>query len=195
MKGKRILVVSQHYWPENFRITDICAGFAADGCEVVHAARQRAAEGAQHAAGQLEAGQAGKGLAVGCVHRGIPATGQDIGSRAGDLFTLHEQGERCVSGIQRAGDHLGAFGNKDAFFRFQTIAQLRLRQAGIDIQLRCGKVCDLDNIRHKEVLLWKSFFLILTQPVRECKVRAVFSALAERRNTHAGYVKLIWTKL
>ena len=25
MKGKRILVVSQHYWPENFRITDICA--------------------------------------------------------------------------------------------------------------------------------------------------------------------------
>mgnify|MGYP002579874337 CR=1 FL=1 len=34
MKGKRILVVSQHYWPENFRITDICAGFAEDGCEV-----------------------------------------------------------------------------------------------------------------------------------------------------------------
>ena len=127
---------------------------------------------AHHAAGQLEAGQAGKGLAVGCVHRGITATGQDIGSRAGDLFALHEQGERCVSGIQRAGNHLGAFGNKDAFFRFQTIAQLRLRQAGIDIQLRCGKVCDLDNIRHKEVLLWKSFFLILTQPVRECKVRA-----------------------
>ena len=51
------------------------AGIAAD---LFHAARQRAAEGAQHAAGQLEAGQAGKGLAVGCVHRGIPATGQDI---------------------------------------------------------------------------------------------------------------------
>ena len=34
MKGKRILVVSQHYWPENFRITDICAGFAEEGCEV-----------------------------------------------------------------------------------------------------------------------------------------------------------------
>ena len=34
MKGKRILVVSQHYWPENFRIADICAGFAEDGCEV-----------------------------------------------------------------------------------------------------------------------------------------------------------------
>ena len=31
---KRILVVSQHYWPENFRITDLCAGFTADGCAV-----------------------------------------------------------------------------------------------------------------------------------------------------------------
>ena len=172
------------------------AGIAAD---LFHAARQRAAEGAQHAAGQLEAGQAGKGLAVGCVHRGIPATGQDIGSRAGDLFALHEQGERCVSGIQRAGDHLGAFGNKDAFFRFQTIAQLRLCQAGIDSQLRCGKVCDLDNIRHKEVLLWKSFFSYSNTTCEGMqsadRARAVFSALAERKDTHAGYVKLIWTKL
>ena len=31
---KRLLVVSQHYWPENFRITDICEGFAAGGFEV-----------------------------------------------------------------------------------------------------------------------------------------------------------------
>lgn len=31
---KRILVVSQHYWPENFRITDICRGFVADGLAV-----------------------------------------------------------------------------------------------------------------------------------------------------------------
>ena len=32
--AKRILVVSQHYWPENFRITDICKGFVEDGIEV-----------------------------------------------------------------------------------------------------------------------------------------------------------------
>lgn len=32
--SKRILVVSQHYWPENFRITDICAGFKEHGVEV-----------------------------------------------------------------------------------------------------------------------------------------------------------------
>lgn len=31
---KRILVVSQHYWPENFRITDICAGFLSHDIEV-----------------------------------------------------------------------------------------------------------------------------------------------------------------
>ncbi len=30
----RILVVSQHYWPENFRISDICEGLAAQGTEV-----------------------------------------------------------------------------------------------------------------------------------------------------------------
>ena len=31
---KRILVVSQHYWPENFRITDICEAFVQRGIEV-----------------------------------------------------------------------------------------------------------------------------------------------------------------
>ncbi len=30
----RILVVSQHYWPENFRVTDLCEGLAAQGIEV-----------------------------------------------------------------------------------------------------------------------------------------------------------------
>lgn len=31
---KRILVVAQHFWPENFRITDICKGFIEDDIEV-----------------------------------------------------------------------------------------------------------------------------------------------------------------
>lgn len=31
---KRILVISQHYWPENFRITDICKGFVSHGIGV-----------------------------------------------------------------------------------------------------------------------------------------------------------------
>lgn len=31
---KRILVVSQHYWPENFRITDLCRGFTEHEIEV-----------------------------------------------------------------------------------------------------------------------------------------------------------------
>ncbi|MEG2659337.1 MAG: glycosyltransferase family 4 protein [Oscillospiraceae bacterium] len=30
----KILVISQHYWPENFRITDICEGFVQNGIEV-----------------------------------------------------------------------------------------------------------------------------------------------------------------
>ncbi len=31
---KRILIVSQHFWPENFRITDICHGFIEKGIQV-----------------------------------------------------------------------------------------------------------------------------------------------------------------
>ena len=31
---KRILVVTQHFWPENFRINDIVEGFLSDGIEV-----------------------------------------------------------------------------------------------------------------------------------------------------------------
>lgn len=31
---KKILVVSQHYWPETFRVTDICEGFVSQGFEV-----------------------------------------------------------------------------------------------------------------------------------------------------------------
>lgn len=34
MEQKRILVVSQHYWPETFRITDVCAGLCGGGCTV-----------------------------------------------------------------------------------------------------------------------------------------------------------------
>lgn len=34
MQNKRILVVTQHYWPENFRINDIVDGFIADGLQV-----------------------------------------------------------------------------------------------------------------------------------------------------------------
>ena len=33
-QNKRMLVVTQHYWPENFRINDIVEGFLADGIEV-----------------------------------------------------------------------------------------------------------------------------------------------------------------
>ncbi len=34
LKQKRVLVISQHYWPEQFRITDICEGFAENDIQV-----------------------------------------------------------------------------------------------------------------------------------------------------------------
>ena len=33
-KNKRILVVCQHFWPEQFRITDICEYFVSQGYDV-----------------------------------------------------------------------------------------------------------------------------------------------------------------
>lgn len=32
--GKRILVICQHYWPENFRVTDLCEGLVEKGYEI-----------------------------------------------------------------------------------------------------------------------------------------------------------------
>ncbi len=69
---------------------------------------------------------------------GVPAAGQDVLGRAGDLFAFHEQGQRLVAGIQRPRDHLGLSAIKRPF-RLQSIAQLGLGQAGVDVQLWRGK--------------------------------------------------------
>ena len=34
VSGKKLLIVTQHFWPENFRINDIVEGFLADGIQV-----------------------------------------------------------------------------------------------------------------------------------------------------------------
>ena len=34
VSGKKLLIVTQHFWPENFRINDIVEGFLADGMQV-----------------------------------------------------------------------------------------------------------------------------------------------------------------
>ena len=120
---------------------------------LLYCAGRGAAEGTQHAAGQFVAGQAGQHLAVGRVYRGVPAAGQDVLGRAGDLFAFHEQGQRLVAGIQRPRDHLGALGNKNALFRLQSIAQLGLGQAGVDVQLWRGKISDLNDVGHGKRLL------------------------------------------
>ena len=117
--------------------------------KLLHAAGSRAVEGAEHPPRQLKAGQRGQQLPVCGVDRRIPAAGQDLRCRAGDLFALHEQRDGPVSGIQRTGDHLGALGDEDAFFRFQPVPELVLRQAGVGVQLRRVKIGDLDDVRHE----------------------------------------------
>ena len=74
---------------------------------------------------------------------------EDFCRRAGDLFALHQKGERLIACIQRPGNNFGALGNKDAFLRLQTIAQLVLGQPGVGVQLRGVKIGDLDDIWHR----------------------------------------------
>ena len=43
---------------------------------------------------------------------------------------------------------LGLSAMKNALVRLQTVSQLRLGQAGVDVQLRRGQVGHFDDVRH-----------------------------------------------
>ena len=155
----RVLTVSRHPDPEKGELSyaeavhsgaDIVINTtpAGMGANLLHRAGRRTAEGTQHAPGQRKAGELCQQLPVSGIYRHIAAAGQNLLCRAGDLLALHQQGKGLVSGVQRPGDHLGAFGDKDALFRLQSVAQLRLREPSVDVQLRGGKVGDLMNDRH-----------------------------------------------
>ena len=118
--------------------------------ELFHRAGCRAAEGAEHAPGQLKAGELCQHLPICRVHRRVAAAAQDARCRAGDLLALHQQGHGLVACVQRPVDDLGALGDKDAFLRLEAIAQLVLGQPGIRVQLRCVEIRDLDDIGHTE---------------------------------------------
>ena len=117
--------------------------------EFFHGTGCRTAECAEHAPGKFKARQSRQQLSIRRVNRSIPAAGQDFCRRTGDLFALHQKGERLIACIQRPGNNFGALGNKDAFLRLQTIAQLVLGQPGVGVQLRGVKIGDLDDIRHR----------------------------------------------
>ena len=118
--------------------------------ELFHRAGCRAAEGAEHAPGQLKAGELCQHLPICRVDGGVGAAGQHARGGAVALAALHQKGERFAPGVQRRADDLGAFGDEDAFLRFEAIAQLVLGQPGIRVQLRCVKIRDLDDIGHTE---------------------------------------------
>ncbi len=120
--------------------------------KLLHRGQGRAAQGAQHPAGQLIAGQAGQHLAVGGIQRNIAAAGHNIGGLAGDVVAFHQQGQGLVAGGQCQPDDLGAFGNKNALFRLQAVAQLGLGQAGKQIQLGRGKIGNFNDVGHGSLL-------------------------------------------
>ena len=118
--------------------------------QLFHWAGRGTAECAEHASGQLKAGQRRQQLPVGGVHRRIAAAAQDARRRAGDLSALHQQGHRLIACVQRPVDDLRAFGDEDAFLRFEAIAQLVLGQPGIGVQLRRVEIRDLDDVGHTD---------------------------------------------
>ena len=92
--------------------------------------------------------------------RQITGPAAEILTRCGDapvytadrelLAALHQQGHRLIACVQRPVDDLRAFGDEDAFLRFEAIAQLVLGQPGIRVQLRRVEIRDLDDIGHTE---------------------------------------------
>ena len=54
----------------------------------------------------------------------------DVGSVAGDVPLLAEQGHGSESGIEGHAYHLGTFGDEDAAARVEPVAQLRLGERG-----------------------------------------------------------------
>ena len=107
------------------------------------------AHGAKHAPGQMVTGEFAQQIFVSGENRDLRAAGKDLCGTAVDILALHQHGNRLATGIQCPVNNLRAFGNKHTFCRFKSVQKLRFRQPGIDIQFRCGKISDFNNIGHK----------------------------------------------
>ena len=108
----------------------------------------RPPHGAQHPSGQLIAGQPCQYLPFPGVKGDLPAACNDPGCLPFNKFTLGKEGQRLITSIQRQANDGRTFRNKHTLFRFQSVAQLRLGQSAENIQLRPGKISDLDDLRH-----------------------------------------------
>ena len=109
---------------------------------------RRTAHGAEHAPGQVIARELRQQPVVGGVHGDIPQSVQKSRGLAGDMPPLGEQRHGDEARVQRGADHLGAFRDKQPVLWPQPVLQLVLRQPGVHVQRRIGKILYFHDIGH-----------------------------------------------
>ena len=111
------------------------------------------AHGAQHSPGQLEAYQPGEHIKGGCINGDVSAAGDQVSGLGLHVPVLHQKGAGHAPGIQRPADDIGTFCDEQALLGMLPAQQLIFRQAGVNVQLRGGKVVDGDDVGHGGLLL------------------------------------------
>ena len=118
--------------------------------QILRIRKRRPAHGTEDAPGQREARQLLQAALFGNIDRHVTAAGKDFLSLFAAVQHLrqHEQRFRHTAGVQRTLDDMRAFGNEKGIFDPVAAAQLGFSQAGIDIQLRCVEIRNLNKRVH-----------------------------------------------
>ena len=120
------------------------------GADLLRRGQGRAAHGAQHPAGQVEAGELRQHVQRRGVHRDIRVTArQDLRALAGNVLRLHQEGHGYAPGIQRPPDHQRALRNKQGVGRVGAVHQLVFGGAGVYVQLRRKEIGYLYDAGHQ----------------------------------------------
>ena len=117
--------------------------------------QRRTLHGAEHTAGQREAGQLLEAVLLRHIDRHVAAAGQDLLPALPSVQHLrqHQERLRLAAGIQRTLDDMGTFRDEQGIFNPVVTPQLCLRETGIDVQLRRVKIGDFDESMHVVFLL------------------------------------------
>ena len=124
------------------------------GAHLRHRGQGRPPHGAQHPPCQVEAGELGQHIQRRGVDRDVRvAAVQDLRALAADVLRLHEERHRHAACIQRPPDDQRALRNEQGVGRVGAVDQLVFGGAGVDVQLRRGKIGDLDDAGHRPSFL------------------------------------------
>ena len=120
------------------------------GADLVQRGQGRAAHGAQHTTGQVEAGELRQHVQRRGVYGDIRVTArQYLRALAGDVLRLHQKRNGHAPGVQRPPDHQRALRNKQGVGRVGAVHQLVFGGAGVYVQLRRKKIGYLYDVGHQ----------------------------------------------